>query len=132
MKLNSRFLQDVYIYGENSVTLLGTDYSRSNTYLAQLNLHFKPTKLLNDKIDVTYYSDQSQKSNKDDFQCKDDPLKSSKENILTIKAEKLVAKSVIKYLRKTKSDCFCVSSSRRVAAILSANRHRENEWKYLN
>ena len=39
-------------------------------------------------------------------------------NLLMIKAEKLNSNSIIKYIKKLKSSCFCVSSSRKVAALV--------------
>ena len=108
-------LQDAYIYGENSVTLLGTDSkTASNTYLIHLNLQTTPTGILNDLIEVTSYSENGSKSDK-----------SSKEtNLLMIKAEKLSATSVVKCIKKLKSSSLCVSSSRKVAALLSSTKHR--------
>lgn len=104
-------LQDVYIYGENSVTLLGTDNkTSSNTYLIQLSLQTTPTSSSSDLIEVTSYSEN---------------VKSPREtNLLMIKAEKLSATSIVKCIKKLKSSCLCVSSSRKVAALLSSHRNR--------
>jgi len=44
--------------------------------------------------------------------------KSKDSNLLMIKAEKLNSNSIIKYIKKLKSSCFCVSSSRKVAALV--------------
>lgn len=120
----SRSLQDVYIYGENSVSLLGTDNkTSSNTYLIQLNLQSTPTSILNDLIEVTSYSENSSTS---DSRVQDaSSSSSSKEtNLLMIKAEKLSADSIVKCIRKLKCAFFCVSSTRKVAALLAANKHR--------
>ncbi len=116
-------MQDVYIYGEHSVTLLGTDKkSCSNTYLAQLSLQSTTLGSLNDLIEV-----QSSYSAANNGESKDGG-KSSKQanetNLLMIKAEKLSAKSIVKCIRKAKTSGFCVSSSRKVAALLSDTRQR--------
>ena len=100
-------LQDAYIYGESSVTLLGTDSKTAlNTYLIQLSLQKTPTGVLNDLIEVTSTT----------------PKETT--NLLMIKAEKLTGNSVIKCIKKLKSCSLCVSSSRKVAALLSASKHR--------
>ncbi len=100
-------LQDVYIYSENSVTLLGTDSkTSSNTYLIQLNLQPTPTGVSNDVIQVSYNENGNSK-------------KTPKEtNLLMIKAEKLFANSIVKCIKKLKSISFCVSSSRKVASLV--------------
>jgi hypothetical protein len=101
-------LQDAYIYGENSVTLLGTDSKTAlNTYLIQLSLQTTPTGVLNDLIEVTSSTPQAKET-----------------NLLMIKAEKLTGNSIIKCVQKLKSCSLCVSSSRKVAALLSATKHR--------
>ena len=106
--LNSA-LQDVYIYGENSITLLGTDSkTASDTYLIQLNLQPTPTSVLNDLIEVTSYAEKTQKET----------------NLLMIKAEKLSADSTVKCIKKLKSAAFSVSSSRKVLALLASSKHR--------
>jgi hypothetical protein len=102
-------LQDVYIYGENSITLLGTDSkTASDTYLIQLNLQPTPTSVLNDLIEVTSYAEKTQKET----------------NLLMIKAEKLSADSTVKCIKKLKSAAFSVSSSRKVLALLASSKHR--------
>jgi hypothetical protein len=94
----------VYIYSENSVTLLGTDNKTSNnTYLIQLNLQPTPTGLLNDLIQVKSSSSST----------------SEQANLLMIKAEKLNANSIVKCLKKVKSSGMCVSSSRKVASLVN-------------
>lgn len=99
-------LQDAYIYGENSVTLLGTDSKTAlNTYLIQLSLQTTPTGVLNDLIEVTSTTPKET-------------------NLLMIKAEKLTGNSIIKCIKKLKSSSLCVSSSRKVAALLSSSKHR--------
>ena len=99
-------LQDAYIYGENSVTLLGTDSKTClNTYLIQLNLQTTPTGVLNDLIEVTSSTPKET-------------------NLLMIKAEKLTGNCIIKCIKKLKSCSLCVSSSRKVAALLSSSKHR--------
>lgn len=117
-----RTLQDVYIYGENSVTLLGADSkTNSNTYLIQLNLQPTPTGVSNDLIEVTSYSENV--NNNGD--SKSTTAKSPREtNLLMIKAEKLSANSIVKCIRKLKSSSLCVSSSRKVAALLAASKNR--------
>jgi len=99
----------VYIYGENSITLLGTDGKTAlNTYLIQLNLQPTPTSVLNDLIEVTSYAEKTQKET----------------NLLMIKAEKLSADSTVKCIKKLKSGSFSVSSSRKVLALLATSKHR--------
>lgn len=101
----------MYIYGENSVSLLGTDTkTSSSTYLVQLNLQPSPSSSSSDLIEVTSYSENT---------------KSPREtNLLMIKAEKLNATSIVKFIKKLKSSCLCVSSSRKVAALLSSQKNR--------
>ena len=108
IRVTYRSLQDVYIYGENSVTLLGADSKTlSNTYLIQLNLFPTPTGVSNDLIEVTSYNENGNN------------VKSSKDtNLLMIKAEKLAATSIVKCIKKLKSSTLCVSSSRKVAALV--------------
>jgi len=99
----------VYIYGENSITLLGTDSkTASDTYLIQLNLQPTPTSVLNDLIEVTSYAEKTQKET----------------NLLMIKAEKLSADSTVKCIKKLKSSSFSVSSSRKVLSLLVSGKHR--------
>lgn len=108
-------LQDVCIYSENSVTLLGTDNKTSNnTYLIQLNLQPTPTGgILNDLIQLSSYDNASSRK------------QSVKEaNLLMIKAEKLNSNSIVKCIKKLKSTAMCVSSSRKVASLLSASKHQ--------
>lgn len=115
------FLQDVCIYGENSVTLLGTDSKTStNTYLAQLNLQPTPIGILNDLIEVTSYSEGGEKKQNN----AEKSANKETTNLLMIKAEKLTANSIIKCIKRLKTSSFCVSSSRKVAALLNVNRHR--------
>ncbi len=103
-------MQDVYIYSENSITLLGTDSkTASNTYLIQLNLQPTPTSILNDLIQVTSYNENGT--------CKS-KTEQAETNLLMIKAEKLSATSIVKCIKKLKSSSFCVSSSRKVASLV--------------
>ena len=106
--------------------------------MAQLNLQPTPIGILNDLIEVTSYSENVNNSNEISGNCNynsnsrsknngnnDFAVKSAKEtNLLMIKAEKLSANSIIKCIKKVKSSCFSVSSSRKVAALLSQNRNR--------
>lgn len=104
MDMSQISLQDVYIYNENSITLLGTDSKTFNsTYLIQLNLQLAHTRVLNDLNNENNETGSS---------------KSKDSNLLMIKAEKLNSNSIIKYIKKLKSSCFCVSSSRKVAALV--------------
>lgn len=91
--------------------MLGTDTkTSSSTYLVQLNLQPTPSSSSSDLIEVTSYSENT---------------KSPREtNLLMIKAEKLSATSIVKYIKKLKSCCLCVSSSRKVAALLSSQKNR--------
>lgn len=108
-------LQDVYIYSENSVTLLGTDNkTSSNTYLIQLNLQPTSTSILNDLIHVTNYNENGSTSKKS----------ANEANLLMIKAEKLSANSIVKCIKKLKSSSMCVSSSRKVASLLSSTKNQ--------
>lgn len=117
-------MQDVYIYGENSVTLLGTDSkTRSSTYLIQLSLQPTPTSVLNDVIEVTNYSSSSS-SDGDVGKQQQQSTTASTTNLLMIKAEKISADSIVKCVRRLKCASFCASSSRKVCALLAANRHR--------
>lgn len=101
----NRCLQDVYIYSENSVTLLGTDgKTASNTYMIQLNLEPTPAGHMNDLIHVQSHNEADKKAAND---------------LLMIKAEKLPATSIVKCIKKLKSHSFCVSSSRQVASLVS-------------
>lgn len=103
-------LQDVYIYSENSVTLLGTDgKTASNTYMIQLDLEPTPAGLTNDLIQVQTYNEADKKAAND---------------LLMIKAEKLSATSIVKCIKRIKSHSFCVSSSRKVASLLSSSKHQ--------
>jgi hypothetical protein len=112
-----RSLQDVYIYSERYVTLLGTDSkSQSHTYLIQFDLD-SGSSVLSDLIEVTSYSNGES--------SKPTSSKSPKEapNVL-IKAEKLNCACIVKCIKKLKSSSLCVSSSRKVAALLSHTKHR--------
>lgn len=118
------------------MTLLGTDSkSRSNTYLIQLNLQPTPTSVLNDLIEVTSYSSEtngnsngtehgSHAPGNNRLNSKSPKEQQSTTNLLMIKAEKLNADSIVKCIRKLKCSFFCASSSRKVCALLSANKHR--------
>ena len=95
----------MYIYSENSVTLLGTDgKTASNTYMIQLDLEPTPAGLTNDLIQVQTYNEADKKAAND---------------LLMIKAEKLSATSIVKCIKRIKSHSFCVSSSRKVASLVS-------------
>lgn len=113
-------MQDVYIYGENSITLLGTDSkTNSSTYLIQLNLQPTLMGVSNDLIEVTSYSENV------NGEARNVAVKSPREtNLLMIKAEKLNADSIVKCIKKLKSSSLCVSSSRKVAALLAASKNR--------
>lgn len=107
------------------MTLLGSDGKSAtpNTYLAQLDLQPTPIGILNDLIEVTSYSENGDKAKSGG--ANDAQQKNGKEtNLLMIKAEKLSAHSIIKCLKKFKSHCFCVSSTRKLVALLSSNKHR--------
>ena len=74
--INLSSLQDVYIYNENGVTLLGTDNKTQNsTYLIQLNLQLTTPRILTD-LQESVENVASNKSSKES-------------NLLMIKAEKL-------------------------------------------
>ena len=103
-------MQDVYIYSENSITLMGTESKNpTNTYLIQLNLQPTPARILNDLIQVANYNENGTTSKKS----------ANEANLLMIKAEKLSANSVVKTVKKFKSSCLCVSSSRKVASLVN-------------
>ena len=105
------------------MTLLGTDSkSRSNSYLIQLTLQPTPTSVLNDVIEVTSYS-SSNDENKQQQQAKE-ATTTTTTNLLMIKAEKLGADSIVKHIKRMKCASLCASSSRKVCALLAANRHR--------
>jgi hypothetical protein len=103
------------------VTLLGTDKkSCSNTYLAQLSLQSSTLGVLNDLIEVQ----SSYSGNGDNKDASKSSKQANETNLLMIKAEKLAAKSIVKCIKKSKTSGFCVSSSRKVAALLSDTRQR--------
>jgi anaphase-promoting complex subunit 4 len=104
-------IQDSYIYNENNITLMGTDKkTSSHTYLIQLDLQTdsSDSKTSTDVIEVKHNSNDDKSSTNRD----------QTKNLLMIKAEKLNANAVVKYLKNTKSSSFCVSSSRKVAALV--------------
>lgn len=93
---------------------MGTESKTSaNTYLIQLNLQPTPTGILNDLIQVTNYNENGTTSKKS----------TNEANLLMIKAEKLSANSIVKCIKKFKSSSMCVSSSRKVASLLSAQKN---------
>ena len=112
----SRSLQDVYIYGENSVTLLGADSrTLSNTYLIQLELQAGASCGGGGGGGGGESVDYGENGAGESI-----VIKSPKEaNLLMIKAEKLAGTSIVKCLKKVKSNKLCVSSSRKVAALVS-------------
>lgn len=114
-----RALQDVFIYNENSVTLLGTDNkTASSTYLIQLNLQQTSSHdISNDLIEVT--TNNNGASNEGTEGAEKASKENTTKNLLMIKAEKLQASSIVKHLQKAKSSSLCVSSSRKVAALVS-------------
>ncbi len=96
---------------------MGTDSkSQSHTYLIQFDLD-SGSSVLSDLIEVTSYSNGES--------SKPTSSKSPKEapNVL-IKAEKLNCACIVKCIKKLKSSSLCVSSSRKVAALLSYTKHR--------
>lgn len=118
-------LQDVYIYNENSVTLLGSDNkTHSSTYLIQLNLQQTSSNDISNGLIEVSTNGSANTSNASQNANDDEQSKKEGKNLLMIKAEKLSATSIVKYLQKLKSSSFCVSSSRKVAALLSSSKHR--------
>ena len=110
-------MHDVYIYGENSVTLLGLDSRTTlNTYLIQLWM--KPSEEPKEEKKIRYEEDE-------DYQHYDDSenedIERPKPNMLLSRAEKISIESSIKVVRKYRSVGFCASSSRKVAAVVFIN-----------
>jgi hypothetical protein len=83
--------------------------------------------VLNDLIEVTGYSDNggaSNNNNNSESKSQDSNSSNKETNTLMIKAEKLTADSIVKCIKKLKCAFFCVSSSRKVASLLSASKNR--------